>query len=134
MSHPTSDAAEQAFYEAFRTGNLEAMRETWAAHDSVYCIHPRGDPLLGREAVMESWRDILDRGAVDIHAEPVSSSVGANLAVHLVSEQLLDPEGRIVGLVLATNVYELTDGGWRMLMHHASPAPPPSGPRGQSLH
>ncbi len=134
MSHPTSDAAEQAFYDAFRAGNLTAMREIWAAHDSIYCIHPRGEPLLGREAVLNSWRDILGRGSVGIHAEPVSSSVGANLAIHLVTEQLLDPDGRIVGLVLATNVYELTDQGWRMLMHHASPAPAPAAARGQALH
>jgi hypothetical protein len=25
--------------------------------------------------------------------------------------------------VFATNIYELTEGGWRMVVHHAAPAP-----------
>ncbi len=133
MDYATSEEAEQAFYDAFREGDMEAMRHVWARHDSVYCIHPRGELLLGQAAVMDSWRHILAGGGVSVAPEPVSSSVGANLAVHLVTEQLLDDSGQVQGVVLATNVYELTDGGWRMLSHHAAPATPGMAPS-QPLH
>lgn len=134
MTHPTSEDAERAFYDAFRAGDLDAMRAIWATHDSIHCIHPRGELLLGRDAVMASWRQILAGGTVGIVAEPVSSSVGANLAVHLVTEQLLDEAGRVAGIMLATNVYELTGEGWRMLSHHAAPAPAPGPATRQPLH
>jgi ketosteroid isomerase-like protein len=134
MDHPTSEDAEQAFYEAFRAGDLDAMRAVWAGHDSIHCIHPRGELLLGRDAVMDSWRQILAGGPVRVVAEPVSSSVGANLAVHLVTEQLLDEAGRVAGVVLATNVYELTGEGWRMLSHHAAPSRAPGTAARRPLH
>jgi hypothetical protein len=123
MEHATSEEAEKAFYAAFHAGDLPAMRRVWASHDSIYCIHPRGELLLGQDAVMGSWRQILAEGGVGITAEPVSASVGANLAVHLVTERLVDATGRLSAVVMATNVYELGPAGWRMLMHHGSPAP-----------
>lgn len=124
MGYATSEAAEEAFYLAFRQADLDAMREIWAGHDSVSCVHPQAEPLLGQQAVMQSWLDIFDGSTgVGIVAEPLASSVGANLAVHLVTEKLLDAEGRVNGVIVATNVYELTDDGWKMLLHHASPQP-----------
>ncbi len=46
------------------------------------------------------------------------------LAIHSVMEHILvmgqpKPQAPII----ATNIYLLTDRGWRMLAHHASPAP-----------
>jgi hypothetical protein len=35
----------------------------------------------------------------------------------------------------ATNIYRLTDTGWRMVLHHASPATPPAAKTGTpTLH
>jgi hypothetical protein len=39
--------------------------------------------------------------------------------------ELVAPPGEHANVtsILATNVFELTDGGWRMVIHHAAPAP-----------
>lgn len=124
MGYATSEAAEEAFYSAFQQADLDAMREIWATHDSISCVHPQAEPLLGQDAVMQSWLEIFNGSVgVGIVAEPLASSVGANLAVHLVTEKLLDEQGRVNGVIVATNVFELTDDGWKMLLHHASPQP-----------
>ena len=33
--------------------------------------------------------------------------------------------GEVTGRVLATNVFERQGGAWKLVHHHASPAPPP---------
>jgi hypothetical protein len=33
-----------------------------------------------------------------------------------------------------TNIYRLTEGGWRMILHHASPASPSAKPESKTLH
>ena len=46
------------------------------------------------------------------------------LAVHSVYEHItVAGEARPRGPVIATNVYLRTERGWRMVAHHASPAP-----------
>ncbi|HSO41257.1 MAG TPA: nuclear transport factor 2 family protein, partial [Rhodospirillales bacterium] len=51
--------ANEAFYAAFTGRDLEAMEKVWSQRDNITCIHPGWTPLIGREAVMESWRAIL---------------------------------------------------------------------------
>jgi hypothetical protein len=66
---------------------------------------------------------------------------GQSVAVHSVVEVLSVPgqQGPSQS-VCATNVYELTDNGWRMVVHHASPlsespsAQPEEGPAPHTLH
>jgi hypothetical protein len=44
--------------------------------------------------------------------------------VHAVIELVAAPEENApVTQVFATNVYELTENGWRMVVHHAAAAP-----------
>jgi hypothetical protein len=46
------------------------------------------------------------------------------VSVHSVYEQVMTAdESRSRGCVLATNIYMRTEHGWRMMAHHASPAP-----------
>ncbi len=45
-----------------------------------------------------------------------------NLAIHLVREHV-EMGGRFMSSVVSTNIYQFEDGGWRMLLHHASPEP-----------
>lgn len=123
MNFPTSEEAEEAFYSAMRDGDVDGMRSVWAEHDSIACVHPGSEPLLGRVAVMEGWMQILHDGIVPVQPEPLSASVGANLAIHLVNERVLDEGGRLIASVVATNVYELGRDGWRMLLHHGSQTP-----------
>ncbi|MFP3344787.1 nuclear transport factor 2 family protein, partial [Halomonas sp. SIMBA_159] len=51
--------ANAAFYAAFADGDLALMDRLWARATRVACLHPGWEPLIGRDAVMESWRAIL---------------------------------------------------------------------------
>jgi len=118
---PTPDDAESAFYDAFERGDLAAMMAVWAEADDVVCVHPQGPRLVGFEAVREAWAQIF-AGAAQMRVEvgEVHRFDGPTVAVHSVVEKVGTPSGSAAGAVHATNVYELTEGGWRMVVHHAS--------------
>ena len=124
---PTPDDAENAFYEAFERADLPAMMAVWAETDAVVCVHPRGPRLVGFEAVRDSWIQIFSSGSrVRLRATEVRRLDGNNVAVHTLVELLSAPGERNTQSVCATNVYELTDGGWRMVVHHATPMEQPA--------
>ena len=120
---PTPDDADTAFYEAFERGDLAAMMTVWAESDSVVCIHPRGPRLVGFEAVRDSWVQIFAGGTTQlrVRATDVQRWDGQNVAVRALIEVLSAPGQAATQSVCSTNVYELTDAGWRMVVHHATP-------------
>ena len=121
---PTPEEAENAFYDAFERADLAAMMTVWAESDDVVCIHPQGPRLAGFEAVRDSWMQVFAGGSqLRVRTTDVQVFDGQTVCVRNVVE-LLAPPGRAepTHTVLATNVYELTDAGWRMTVHHASPA------------
>ena len=126
--YPTPDDAENAFYEAFERRDLAAMMAVWAESDDVVCVHPRGPRLTGFEAVRDSWAQIFAGGGgqIRVRATEVRRFDGNSVSVHTVVE-LLAAVGSTTATqsVCATNVYELTDGGWRMVVHHATPMAEP---------
>mgnify|MGYP006275910631 FL=1 len=126
----TPQEAEAAFYEAFARQDIDAMMNVWADDDDIWCVHPQGPRLSGVEAVRESWRAIFRSGQqlrFQLHDSRMVQ--GMMVSVHSVYEQVqsaIQPEA--VGTMIATNVYVKTGEGWRMLVHHASPAPAPEQP------
>ena len=128
--YPTPDDAETAFYDAFERGDLAAMMAVWAETDDVVCIHPQGPRLVGFDAVRDSWMQIFT-GATRLRIRTVEPRKfdGPNVAVRSVVEVLSAPGGQgPTQSVHSTNVYELTDGGWRMVVHHAGSVPEPAAP------
>jgi ketosteroid isomerase-like protein len=128
MSTPrfaSSRDAEKAFYDAFERASLEDMMNVWADDDAIVCIHPAGPRLLGRRAVEESWRQILEGGArLRFDIGDARTTIEGGIAVHCVHENIRHGTGFSErSLVLATNIYVSTQRGWRMMVHHASPAP-----------
>lgn len=122
---PTPEDAETAFYEAFERADLAAMMAVWAADDDIVCVHPQGPRLAGFEAVRDSWTRIFAQGMrLSVRTTEARQYHGQTLAVHSVVE-LLSAPGETSGSppLFATNVYILTEAGWRMTLHHASPAP-----------
>ncbi|HUJ28892.1 MAG TPA: nuclear transport factor 2 family protein [Myxococcales bacterium] len=113
--------ANEAFYEAFEAGDIGAMDACWAREAPIACLHPGWEPLLGREAVMHSWRGILLGGGAPgaIRCERAVARVSGDCAWVVCREVL--PAGSLV----ATNVFQREGGAWRMVHHHASPMPPP---------
>jgi ketosteroid isomerase-like protein len=129
---PTSQDAENAFYEALEHADLEGMMAVWAEDEEIVCVHPGGPRLCGQDEVRESWAQIFAGGARSrMHVTQQVSIAGMMLAVHSVFE-MFAPEGAQAGEqgrdsrpppVVATNVYLRSASGWRMIVHHASPAP-----------
>ena len=122
---PTAQDAEAAFYEAFEKGDLDAMMGVWADDDDIVCVHPGGPRLAGAEQVREAWRQIFAGGEpLRFRLRQQQTLNGMTLVVHSVYEQItVASEARARQPVIATNVYMRTENGWRMVVHHASPAP-----------
>lgn len=124
----SSAECEQAFYDALESADADAVVELWLDDDDICCIHPGGPRLLGTSAVAASWRSILSNGPIQIRAASSKSLETPTIAVHnVVEEVVIVQSGRQqVVHVIATNAYVKTPGGWKMVLHHASPAAEPS--------
>jgi ketosteroid isomerase-like protein len=120
------DDIEQQFYEAMQRGDIDKMMAVWSDDDEITCVHPGGPRLVGPAAIRATYESMFGNGAVDAHPERVRRLQTQTSAVHSVLErvQVQSAEGLQVGYVLATNVYLKTTQGWRMVVHHASPAMP----------
>lgn len=134
-AYATAQEAEAAFYAAFRDRDLEVMMAVWADADDVMCIHPTGPLLVGREAVRASWQEIFRHaGVVKFTVHDRRRTVSDSLALHVVQEHFGADKESAQAHILATNVYQLTGTGWRMILHHASPSPRQVKIAGETLH
>lgn len=134
----TPDEAETAFYTAFANTDLDAMMAVWLESDSISCVHPVGPRILGREAVRTSWAGIFSNsGSLKFRLADVHRTQDGLLSVHVLHEHITLPgEAEERPPAVTTNIYQLTEKGWRMIMHHASPvaAQLKSVPVGTKLH
>src|SRR4051812_20705401 len=125
-------SANEAFYAAFQRHDARAMEELWAADAPVACLHPGWEPLLGRDAVIRSWRGILLGGGApeSIRCERAHAHVYGDAAFVICAEVVPGVE------MAATNFFVRERGRWRLTHHHSSPiarrdpAPPPPTPGG----
>ena len=122
----TPQDAEAAFYEAFEKADLDAMMAVWADDDDIACVHPGGARISGVAQVRESWRQIFAGGqALRFRLRQQQSLNGMTFAVHSIYEQIsIAGEAGARNPVITTNIYMRTENGWRMVVHHASAAPP----------
>ena len=122
---PTAQDAQNAFYEALERCDLEAMMAVWSEDDEIVCVHPAGQRLAGQAEVREAWRQMFAGGPnmrVRITQQVVIA--GVMIEAHSVHENItVAGEARARPPMVATNVYLRTAAGWRMIVHHASPAP-----------
>lgn len=108
-------AANAAFYKAMRDGDVAAMDRLWARTRRVTCTHPDWKMLVGRQAVMESWRLILlEHPAPPIWPLEAHAVVTGNHALVLCTE-------RVDGIdLIATNAFVREGECWRMLNHQSA--------------
>lgn len=114
--------ANQAFYRAFESFDLEQMRAVWLESDDVACIHPGWELLTGREVVLRSW-ELIFRDTPRLAFELSDVMVVADRGIGWVScVENLRHDGEVVGLAVATNLFrQNADGRWFIVCHHASP-------------
>ncbi|MGQ9366798.1 nuclear transport factor 2 family protein [Azospirillum sp. ST 5-10] len=112
-------ALNQAFYRAFYERNFAAMDALWARRSPVACLHPGWMPLCGREAVMQSWKDLM--------TAPVATMIRArHPSVHLYADTglVLCEEVLSEAVLMASNLFVREDGEWRLAHHHSGPVAP----------
>jgi uncharacterized protein (TIGR02246 family) len=123
-TYPTPQDAEAAFYEAIERSDLDAMMEVWADDEEIVCVHPTGPRLTGYDQVRESWSEIFKgRQRLQVRLTNQVYVQGMMLAIHSLHENITVTGDTRPPPIIATNVYVRTANGWRMLVHHASPAP-----------
>lgn len=114
---------EAAFYQALQEGDIEKLMACWADEDEIICVHPGGPRLVGMRAIRLAFDALFSNGTVRAWPEGVRKIEMLACSVHNVREriEIHTPQGPQHAYVIATNVYQKTAQGWRMVAHHASP-------------
>jgi ketosteroid isomerase-like protein len=137
--------ANTAFYKAFAERDYGAMAALWAQRTPVSCVHPGWPPLMGRDAVLASWRDVLSAAEpLDVRVQEIGVQGYGDTALVLCGEVL---NGRAA--LSAANLFVREDGEWRLVFHQSgqivsgmprdadddeTPAATPAGKRKPVLH
>jgi hypothetical protein len=106
--------ANEAFYTAFAEGDEATMDTLWSETRPVACVHPGWAPLIGREAVMDSWRAILSNPP-PIRSGRATPFVYGDTGFVLCHEVLQE------AVLAATNIFVKEDGRWLLVHHQAGP-------------
>jgi ketosteroid isomerase-like protein len=114
-----------AFYQAFEAKDVDAMMATWAEDEDIVCVHPGGPRLVGYDAVRAGWEQLFaGETKLSFRLDEIVAIETVGLALQSAVEHVTvgsDPKPR--GAAIATNVFLRTPSGWRIVVHHSSPAP-----------
>lgn len=116
--------ANAAFYKAFEGLDIHAFRQLNMASKGDVCVHPGWRPLSGWADIEHSWVGIFEHTT---YMQIVPSEVNAQLhgEVGWIScfENIYSFVGveRMLGQVVATNIFKWTEDGWKLVLHHGSP-------------
>ena len=118
-------AANEVFYRAFRDMDMEAMEAVWSKAEDIAVIHPGWARLAGRDAVMDSWRNMFLNNGVPPYIQIVNPQAFVNPGAAFV----LCYEDLGGTYLIATNIFVPEDGEWRLVHHQSGPtqAPVPAG-------
>ena len=126
--------ANEVFYRAFAARDVEAMQELWARDAPVAVIHPGWQAFFGREDVMKSWEAVLGGpNSPDISCHEARVQICGDSAYVICYERVSG------GFLVATNLFVLERGLWRMVHHQAGPTqiaelPEEDDPPGAAFH
>ncbi len=122
----SADDVEAAFYDALREADIEKLMACWADEDEIVCIHPGGPRVVGATAIRATFEAMFANGSIQAWPERLRKVEALGSAVHHLVErvEVASPQGPRRAWVLATNVYQKTAQGWRLVAHHASPGTP----------
>lgn len=119
-------AANQRFYTALETLDLDAMDALWLHEEWVGCVHPGWELLTGWEEVRSSWERIFENTRrMQVGVSNLALSIQGTIAWVNCVEQVTSSfdTGFSTAWVLATNIYCRRNGEWFLVHHHASPLP-----------
>ena len=108
--------ANERFYQAFNLKDVAMMDGAWAAEHGVTCVHPGWNVLEGRAEVLDSWHSILGNpNQPRIVTGGATASVFGDIAVVVCRELVAGSP------LVATNVFVLEGGDWKLLHHQSGP-------------
>jgi len=114
----------QEFYRAFESLDVANIDRIWAQEDYVTCIHPGWTVRSGWPAVRDSWVLIFNNTfSMTFELSEIQIQVAGDVAWVICTEHIESRQGERSqeSRVLATNLYEKTAAGWKMIHHHGSP-------------
>jgi ketosteroid isomerase-like protein len=102
------------------------MEAVWAHDDSVECVQPGWDLLLGWDEVRERWERVFantSRARVGLSGVRVRVEGGVGWVACTAHVTTAFADGFDEAVVQATNIFVLRDGAWLLAAHHASVLP-----------
>lgn len=122
----SADEVEAAFYEALQAGDIDKLMACWADEDEIFCIYPGGPRTVGAGAIRATFEAMFSGGSIRVWPERVRKIESMGCAVHSLLERIevQTSQGPGEAWVVATNVYQKSAQGWRMVAHHVSPGTP----------
>lgn len=129
MSSPDRDEilrVNNLFYRALGTRDLKLMEKVWINDERAGCVHPGWTILRSWEAIMQSWENVFDpEDQVDINLSSITLNIKGDIAwVTCIQEMTYIKRNPVMfNISQSTNIFEKTELGWEMLIHHASPLP-----------
>ena len=107
--------ANEAFYLAFEAKDINAMSHVWCETGEPVCLHPGWPTLIGREAILESWRSILSNpnqtqvSFFDARVSRISDNSAAVICYEKTGDHIM----------VATNVFMVEGDRPRLYIHQA---------------
>jgi ketosteroid isomerase-like protein len=121
-------AANSAFYAALEARDLDAMADVWEHSDRIVVTHPGWPMLRGWARVAGSWdaifrntgyiQFVLTDEEVEVVGDTAWVTLDENILQSASSDDLSGSKATSVNVFVRDDA---TDGGWKMVVHHASP-------------
>jgi ketosteroid isomerase-like protein len=118
--------ANDRFYQALSRRSLDEMDALWLPAEWAECVHPGWPILHGWTAIRESWAEIFSNTArFSVTITDTRVHVVGDMAWVTCLERISTggPTHLDTSLAQATNIFLRRQDRWRLLVHHASPAP-----------
>ncbi len=116
--------ANEDFYEALATRDLEAMKRVWLTDKKVGCIHPGWAIVRNWETIMKNWESLFNpEDQIDIKLSDISLELRGDMAwVTCIQEMVYIKRDPVTFKISqSTNIFAKDSERWFMLIHHASP-------------
>ncbi len=116
--------ANEEFYGAFESLDIGKMDKIWAHQEYVTCIHPGWSMRVGWPMVRDSWVVIFNNiFSMSFSLTELQVQVAGDVAWVICTENITSRHADATqnSRVVATNLYERMDEGWKIIHHHGSP-------------
>ncbi len=115
--------ANDSFYTAFETMDIDKMKDLWVQDEDSFCVHPGWDILRGWTEIKASWTAIFENtGFMRFELSDVKAVLREDSAWISCMENIYTvAEGKTFhSQVAAVNLFMKIEGQWKMSAHHAS--------------